>query len=150
MEKMSGGKGFSAVELAIALAVVIIVAVIAVPKFVNILRVSEEKATKEALGALRSAIAMYYGDHDGNYPGADIVKELTENGKYIKEIPFACCPPYHKKSNKIYTGDFDKNKDLCGWAYKPGDEDGAAGRVKGQIWINCSHKDSQGNIWSEL
>ena len=141
---------FSAIEIVIALAIVVIIAIIAVPRFVNILRKSDEGATKGALGALRGAIAMYYGDHEGNYPSADIAKELTENGKYIKEIPFAICPPYHTKSNKIYTGDFDKNKDLCGWAYKADDTEDGTGRVKGQIWVNCTHKDSKGNIWNEL
>lgn len=142
--------GFSAIEIVIALVVVVIIAIIAVPKFVSVLRKSDEGATKGSLGALRGAIAMYYGDHEGNYPSTDIVKELTENGKYIQEIPYAYCPPYHKKSNRIYTGDFDKNRDLCGWAYKADDADDGTGRVKGQVWVNCTHQDSKGNVWSEL
>lgn len=147
---MQNKKGFSAIEIVIAVAVVLILAIIAVPKLSDVLRKSNEGATKGSLGALRSAIAMYYGDHEGNYPGADIVKELTENGKYINEIPYAYCPPYHGKSNTIITKDFDKNKDKGGWAYKVDDEEDGTGKVKGQIWVNCSHADSKGNIWSEL
>ncbi|MDR2427099.1 MAG: hypothetical protein LBD46_08000 [Endomicrobium sp.] len=147
---MRGKDGFSEIEIVIAIAVIVIISIIAVPKFVDVLQKSEESATKSALGALRGAIAMYYGDHEGNYPSADIVKELTENEKYIQEIPYAACPPYHKKSNKIYTSDFEKNRDLCGWAYKADDGDDGSGRVKGQIWVNCIHQDSKGNIWSEL
>ncbi|MDR1196272.1 MAG: type II secretion system GspH family protein [Endomicrobium sp.] len=142
--------GFTAIEIVIALAVVVIISIIAVPRFMNVLRKSEEGATKSALGALRGAIAMYYGDHEGNYPSAEIVKELTENGKYIQEIPYASCPPYHKKSNKIYVGDFEKNKNLGGWAYKEDDAEDGTGRVKGQIWVNSANQDSKGNIWSEL
>ncbi|MCL2144947.1 MAG: type II secretion system GspH family protein [Endomicrobia bacterium] len=147
---MRAKNGFSAIEIVIALAVVVIISMIAAPKFVSVLRKSDEGATKGSLGALRSAIAMYYGDHEGNYPGADIVKELTENGKYMQEIPYAYCSPYHKKSNKIYVGDFEKNKDLCGWAYKADDVEDGSGRVEGQIWVNCTHNDSKGNVWSEL
>ena len=147
---MRSKNGFSAIEIVIALAIVVIIAIIAVPKCVSVLRKSDEGATKGGLGALRGAIAMYYGDHEGNYPSADIAKELTENGKYIQEIPLAYCPTYHKKSNKIITGDFEKNKDTGGWAYKIDDTEDGSGRVKGQIWINCTHQDSKGNAWSDL
>ena len=147
---MRGKNVFNAIEIVVALAVVVIVAMIAVPKFTSILRKSDEGAAKGSLGALRSAIAMYYGDNEGNYPSEDIVKELTENGRYIQEIPFAYCPPYHKKSNRICVGDFEKNKDLGGWAYKADDAEDGSGRVKGQIWVNCTHQDSKGNVWSEL
>jgi Type II secretory pathway, pseudopilin PulG len=147
---MRGKNGFSVIEIIIALAVIIIIAIIAVPKFSNVLRKSGEGATKSGLGSLNSAIAMYYGDHEGNYPSADIVKELTENGKYIKEIPMAYCPPHHKKSNSIITGDFEKNQDTGGWAYKADDVEDGSGKIKGQIWVNCTHTDSKGNIWSQL
>lgn len=147
---MQNKKGFSAIEIVIAIAVVLILSIIAIPKLSDMLRKSNEGATKGSLGALRSAIAMYYGDHEGNYPSADIVKELTENDKYINEIPYAYCPPHHGKSNNIITKDFDKNKDKGGWAYKADDEEDGTGKVKGQIWVNCSCTDSKGNVWSEL
>jgi len=142
--------GFSAIEIVIAVAVVVIFALIAVPKLADVLRKSDEGATKGGLGALRSAIAMYYGDHEGNYPSADIVKELTENGKYIKEIPYAHCPPYHGKSKTVITSSFDENKDSGNWAYKADDSEDGTGKVKGQIWVLCTHKDSKGNVWNEL
>ncbi|MCL2335163.1 MAG: prepilin-type N-terminal cleavage/methylation domain-containing protein [Endomicrobia bacterium] len=142
--------GFSAIEIVIAVAVVVILAIIAVPKFADVLRKSEEGATKAGLGALRTAVAMYYGDHEGSYPGADVVKELTADGKYIKEIPYARCPPYHGKSSVVITGNFDENKDSGKWAYKTDDSEDGTGKVKGQIWILCTHKDSKGNVWSEL
>lgn len=147
---MSGKSGLSAIEIIIAIAVIVILSIIAVPKFTNILRESNEKATKANLGALRNAIALYYGDHEGEYPGLDIVKELTENQKYIKEIPFVYCVPHHSKTNKIILKDFDKYKDSGYWAYKIDDSDDGTGRLKGQIWILCTHTDSKGNVWSEL
>ncbi len=152
---MQKKNGFSAIEIVIAVAVVVLFAIIAVPKLADVLRKSNEGATKGGLGALRSAIAVYYGDHEGNYPGENIVEEITADGKYIKEIPVAYCPPYHPKSGKVIvlTGENDADipEDTGEWIYKAveNDDDGT-GRVKGQIWINCSHVDSKGNIWSEL
>jgi len=142
--------GFSAIEIVIAVAVVVIFALIAVPKLADVLRKSDEGATKGGLGALRSAIAMYYGDHEGNYPSANIVKELTENGKYIKEIPYVHCPPYHSKNKIIIISNFNENKDSGYWAYKADDSEDGTGKAKGQIWILCTHKDSKGNVWNEL
>jgi type II secretory pathway pseudopilin PulG len=142
--------GFSSIELIIAIAVIVIFSIIAVPKFTDTLRKSNENATKTSLGALRSAIAMYYGDHEGEYPSEKIAQELTENGIYIKEIPAAYCPPYHGKSSAIITKDFEANKDSGHWAYKVEDADDGTGKVKGQIWILCTHTDSKGNVWSEL
>jgi len=141
---------FTAIEVVIAVAIVVILAVIAVPKLASVLRKSDEGAAKGSLTALRGAVAMYYGDNKGQYPTAEIAKELTENGKYLTEIPAVCCPPYHKKSSVIMTSGFDKNKDTGQWAYKADDTEDGAGKVRGQIWINCTHTDSKGNIWSEL
>jgi len=101
--------------------------------------------------ALRNAIAVYYGDNDGEFPTSKVAQELTANGgKYIREIPAAYCPGLHKKSNIVITGNFEENKDSGNWAYKTQDAEDGTGRVKGQIWILCTHKDSKGNVWSEL
>ncbi|MCL2390116.1 MAG: hypothetical protein FWD54_01175 [Endomicrobia bacterium] len=141
---------FSFTEIVIAAAVVVLLAVIAFPKMANTLRKSNENATKASLASLRSAIAMYYGDNEGNYPGTNIAEELTKDAKYIKEIPFASCPPYHAKSNKILIKGTEASNDTGEWIYKADDTEDNSGRVQGQIWINCSHKDSKGNVWSEL
>jgi type II secretory pathway pseudopilin PulG len=148
---MKKSNAFSAIELLIAIAVIVILSIISVPKITSSLIKANENATKASLGALRTAIAMYYGDHDGEFPTSKIAQELTgENGKYVKEIPAVYCPPYHKKSNIIITSGFEENKDSGYWAYKPEDADDGTGRVKGQIWILCTHRDSKGNLWSEL
>ena len=148
---MKTSKAFSAIELLIAIAVIAILSIIAVPKITSTLRKSNENASKASLGALRSAIAMYYGDHEGEFPTSKISSELTGyDGKYIKEIPAVYCVPYHGKSNIIITSNFEENKDSGYWAYKAADAEDGTGRVKGQIWILCTHKDSRGSVWSEL
>jgi Tfp pilus assembly protein PilE len=148
---MKKSSAFGAIELLTAAAVIVILSIIAVPKITVTLRKSNESATKASMAALRGAIALYYGDHEGEFPTSDIARELTdENGKYIKEIPAALCPPHHKKSNVIITSGFEENKDSGRWAYKAEDADDGTGRVKGQLWLLCTHKDSKGNVWSEL
>jgi type II secretory pathway pseudopilin PulG len=148
---MKKSRIFGAIELLTALAVIIILFVISAPKITGTIKKASENATKTSLAALRSAIALYYGDNKGEFPTSDIARQLTdENGKYIKEIPFASCAPYHKKSNIIITQNFEENKDSGHWAYKTEDADDGTGRVKGELWILCTHKDSKGNVWSQL
>ncbi|MDR2457861.1 MAG: hypothetical protein LBD41_05215 [Clostridiales Family XIII bacterium] len=116
---------------------------VTVHKCFRVLEQSKEIATKKGLSSLRSAIALYYADNNGNYPSNNISKELVEKG-YIEKIPYVYLPHY-KKSNHITTINFDKNTDLGGWAYKVDDTLDYSGHTKGQVWINCSHGD-----WSRL
>jgi general secretion pathway protein G len=141
--------GFSKISLLIAVAVTVLLASIAVPKMRTILSKANEDATKAGLSSLRSAIAIYYGEHNGAYPDENIVKELVEDGQYIEKIPYVYLD-HHKKSNKILLSNFAENPDSGQWAYKADNTDDLTGRVKGEIWINCAHKDSLGNVWSEL
>ncbi|MDD5687697.1 MAG: prepilin-type N-terminal cleavage/methylation domain-containing protein [Elusimicrobia bacterium] len=63
-------KGFTLIELMIVVAVIGILAAIAIPKFGNLLRTAKEGATKGSLGSIRSAITIYYGEMEGEYPVA--------------------------------------------------------------------------------
>src|SRR3989339_520177 len=105
---MKNQKGFTLIELMIVVAIIGILSAIAIPKFADLIRKSNEGATKGNLGAVRSAISIYYGEMEGLFPvptasGADTVAgtlgaTLTmSNGKYIKEIPECFTPPHHTK-----------------------------------------------------
>ena len=61
-------RGFTLIELMIVVAIIGILAAIAIPKFTSMLEKSREGATKGNLGAIRSAIAIYYGDREGVWP----------------------------------------------------------------------------------
>ncbi|MDD5688057.1 MAG: prepilin-type N-terminal cleavage/methylation domain-containing protein [Elusimicrobia bacterium] len=61
-------KGFTLIELMIVVAIIGILAAIAIPKFADLIRKSKEGATKGSLGALRSALTIYYGEMEGTYP----------------------------------------------------------------------------------
>ncbi|HAM37908.1 MAG TPA: hypothetical protein DCP53_00685 [Elusimicrobia bacterium] len=63
-------KGFTLIELMIVVAIIGILAAIAIPKFADLIKKSKEGATKGSLGALRSAITIYYGEQEGIYPTA--------------------------------------------------------------------------------
>jgi prepilin-type N-terminal cleavage/methylation domain-containing protein len=140
---MRNKKIFTLIEILVAVIIIGLIAHFAIPKYTAVLHESGEIATKKGLASLRSAIALYYGENGGKYPGVDISKELVEKG-YIKQIPYVYMP-HHKDSNTISTHDLENNADTGGWAYKADDTTDSTGRVKGQIWINCSHGD-----WSKL
>src|SRR3989339_2069410 len=61
-------KGFTLIELMIVVAIIGILAAIAIPKFADLIKKSKEGATKGSLGALRSALTIYYGEQEGTYP----------------------------------------------------------------------------------
>lgn len=131
------------VEIVVAILIILLLTLVFYPKFLDIIRKSNEATTRSNLAALRSAIAVYYGDNEGMFPSENIVEELTaEDGKYIKYIPKAYCPPYHNPSDEITTkptGNSGK------WAYQVED---SADRQAGEIWIDCDQKDSKGVVWN--
>src|SRR3989339_77117 len=101
---MKKSKGFTLIELMIVVAIIGILSAIAIPKFADLIRKSNEGATKGNLGAVRSAISIYYGEQEGVYPAAaaTLTAVLTmENGKYIKEMPQAFAPNMHAKSASV-------------------------------------------------
>ena len=78
-------RGFTLIELMIVVAIIGILAAIAIPKFAELIRKSKEGKTKGNLGALRSAISIYYGDMEGLFPNE--LRSLTVSGKYLSPMP---------------------------------------------------------------
>ncbi|MBI4345540.1 MAG: type II secretion system protein [Elusimicrobia bacterium] len=136
-------RGFTLIELMIVVAILGILSAIALPKFAELIRKSNEGSSKGNLGAVRSALSIYYGDMEGLYP-SDLAA-LAVNKKYIAEIPRAKAPNYH---NDRATANQDAAAtvvtDAGGWAYvnHPGDAD------FGTLWVNCSHTDTRGGVWT--
>ena len=65
---MKTKKGFTLIELMIVVAIIGILAAIAIPKFADLIKKSKEGSTKGSMGALRSALTIYYGEQEGSYP----------------------------------------------------------------------------------
>lgn len=144
--------GFTLIELMIVVAIIGILSAIAIPKFADLIRKSNEGATKGNLGAIRSAMSIYYGEIEGWYPTEDPGPILTmESGKYLKEIPSAYAPPFHPKS-----GAFDLTPSSGAvetgvpgaWAYQENRSPAATEKPWGDVWVNCTHTDSKATTWS--
>lgn len=113
---------------------------IAINKFRGLTRMGSEGASRGNLGAIRSALSIYYGDTAGVYPSS--LNSLTEGGKYLREIPMAIVPYYHRDSSKVTFGKVPD--DSGGWVYDndPKDKD------FGLVFVNCTHTDTKGSSWN--
>jgi prepilin-type N-terminal cleavage/methylation domain-containing protein len=132
--------GFTLIELMIVVAIIGILAAIAIPKFAELIRKSNEGASKGNLGSIRSALSIYYGDMEGQYP-ADMAA-LTVAGKYLSTVPNAKVPNYHADVSAVLAA--IAPNDGAGWVYNNTSTDPNLGTV----WVNCTHTDTKGTIWS--
>src|SRR5882672_7157395 len=133
-------KGFTLIELMIVVAIIGILAAIAIPKFASLIRKSAEGASKGNLGSIRSALSIYYGDLEGQYPTN--LTSLTISAKYLAEVPQAKAPNYHSDLSTPVEGVSSSN-DAGGWVFNniTGDPN------LGSLMVNCTHTDTKGSVW---
>jgi prepilin-type N-terminal cleavage/methylation domain-containing protein len=140
-------RGFTLIELMIVVAIIGILAAIAIPKFSQLITKSNEANTKGNLGAIRSALSIYYGDMEGWYP-ADTLAALTNSGRFMTTVPVAKVPAVTGEnvghSDTTLVTAHTSTSDVGGWAYNNTRTDANWGRVI----VNCSHHDSRGSDWS--
>jgi prepilin-type N-terminal cleavage/methylation domain-containing protein len=147
------GHGFTLIELMIVVAIIGLLAGIAIPKFADLVRKSNEATTRGSLGSLRSALVIYYSDSEGGSP-QDHLECLYSAGKYLSEIPKSYLPPHHGSAalvsnNDEYAGVALYSADAGHWVYA---SDPAITPLEprnfGDIWVGCNHLDSRGIVWS--
>jgi prepilin-type N-terminal cleavage/methylation domain-containing protein len=157
---MSKTKGFTLIELMIVVAIIGILSAIAIPKFADLIRKSNEGATKGNLGAIRSAVSIYYGEQEGLFPGAtadgtdltagSLGNVLTmNNGKYIKSMPNCNIPPFHT-ANALVTiavSSSDESTAPGSWGYQESATTATGERPYGDVWVNCTHTDTKTTTW---
>jgi prepilin-type N-terminal cleavage/methylation domain-containing protein len=61
-------KGLTLVELMVVVAIIAIIAAVAITVFQDIQKKAKLAADQGNLAAMRSAVAIYYGKHDGTFP----------------------------------------------------------------------------------
>ncbi len=135
-------RGFTLIELMIVVAIIGILAAIAIPKFAELIRKSNEGATKGNLGAVRSALSIYYGDMEGYYPLN--LSAITVSGKYMSAIPKSKTPNYHPDTTTTVNASVIDDNSAGGRRYNniTGDSN------YGTLWVNCTHTDTKGSAWT--
>jgi len=121
-----------------------VLAAIAIPRFAQMLEKSREGATKGNLGSIESAMSIYYGDHQGQWP-ANLEKDLVP--KYLAAIPPVKATgafvaggksPVGNSVTPVVRGQAPTTSG-SGWLY-----DSALGKV----YVNSTVKDSKGVPYS--
>lgn len=136
-----GRAGFTLIELLIVVVIIAILTTIGMLNYATAMRKSEDGVTKGNLGALRSAVAIYYTDNDGVYPTDDL-SVITASRHCISSIPVAHILPSHAESTTVTLE--RTPSDTGGWSYNNTRSDPAWGTLR----VGCLHQDSSGMSWT--
>ncbi|MFI5350791.1 MAG: type IV pilin protein [Elusimicrobiota bacterium] len=138
----------------IVVAIIGVLAAIAIPKFASLISKSQEGAAKGGLGSLRSALSIYYGDMEGQYPG-NITVGLTSGVSLLPALPSITLPsPAGHVANNVEgqaglgslcPPNMADLADTQVWYYDPPQSNTACA---GSVFIHCTHLDSKGSLWS--
>ncbi len=133
---------FTLIELMIIVAIIGILTAIAIPKFASLIRSSGEANGKGNLASLRSALNVYYGDLEGQYP-PDLAA-LTVSSKYLSDVPATKTPYYHADSSSELDGGISAFNDAGGWLFN----NNATDPNVVELNVNCTDTDTKGSVWS--
>ncbi|MBN1595930.1 hypothetical protein JW933_08410 [candidate division FCPU426 bacterium] len=146
--------GFTYLEIAIFIALLGILAALAYPYLQDLREKAREAATKANISAIKAAISIYYGDHEGIWPTRLDVADKTPGygfGDYLPVMPKVLMthPEDSAKSpagNEVTYKSFTDENSLAvpdsygtGWRY-----DGPEQSNTGRIWVNSSFRDTRG------
>ena len=135
-------RGFTLIELMIVVAVLALIALIVVPKMAQLIRKSNEAATRGYLGSVRSALSLYYSGTEGLYP-VNFSIFTTAGSPYALDTPPKAFTAEHGVYFQVDTLPIpDPAADSGHWGYVSG------GQRAGAFWVECTHTDLAGKVWS--
>jgi general secretion pathway protein G len=134
-------RGFTLTELVVVVFIIGLLSVLVVPKLSNNIQHSNESASLGSLGAIRSALNVYYGDNAGYFP-FDLGPLTQPGSNYLSAFPPLYTADHGRSANVSYAPSEDGSMDTGNWGYVN------AGSQQGTVWIQCTHTDSRGNVWS--
>ena len=109
-------EGFTLIELMLVAAIVGLLAAIALPKFGDAIWLAREAKMKGDMGAVRSALSIYYAENEGFYPnisvnfGRDFWEGLNTKYLSLKNpiihpfYPNYKTPRFHTRNHKTESG----------------------------------------------
>lgn len=134
-------KGFTVTEVVVMVVVLAVLLGLTIPKFMTLSHKAAEGNTKHKLVQMRSAIAAYYGEHQGMYPTDDLSSLVPQ---YIEQIPPVRVPGYPPNAH-VSTGTYEQAYTKTGgWAYVSDPQDPRFG----DIFVNVDKHDSYGKHWT--
>ncbi len=151
MKKMK--KGFTLIELMIVVAIIGVLAAVAIPKFADLIRKAQEAACKGQLGAMRSALSIYYGNEEGVWPQVsastnDTVLSAAIAPTYIQAIPNAKPGLSNFDTARVSAstvGTVGPTNAPNGWWYNSGGSNGT-GEFAGAFKVNSDSTDTKGTV----
>ena len=150
LKQFRGEAGFTWIEIVILVALLGILSALIYPRFQQMQEAGREAATKSNIGAIKSAISIYYGDHEGVWPTNLDINDRTAGfgfGNYLDVMPKVKAthpvdPAKSPEGGSVTYKSFTDDPSLAapgslgkGWRYE---------RETGRIWVNSSETDSQG------
>ncbi len=136
-----GRRGFTLIELMVTVAIISVLALIAMPKFSDMIRKANEAGTKGHLSNIRAGIRLYYMENDQFFP--EYFDALREAGSMYLSGSIPLYTGIHPVTEAVDDlGAADPLSDAGRWGYVSGGSD------SGYFWVQCTHLDSSGNPWS--
>ncbi len=155
--------GFSLVELVVVIVIIAILAAMAIPRLSRGSAGAGRSATMGNLAMIRSALNLYYAEHNSNYPDTDeatVTAQLTQYsdvnggtsatkvgvfvyGPYLNSVPI-CPVGENASSNGILLDTTNTPPQVNtsggeGWVYNPN---------TGEWLVNSTQPDDQGTAWN--
>lgn len=133
--------GFTLTEQIVVIVVLGVLALVGIPRVADLIADSNEAVTRKRIATARAAVRIYYGDNLAVMPG-DLSVMDTPGGAYT-----AVYHPIYTRAHG-YMSTVSKTSDLAGDLDTGYIGYVTSGTYWGHIWVQCTHTDVKGRIWT--